>query len=74
MSRGEDLKILSVKIVFPDHVESNWIKFCENKYAKQDNKRSHIRKKIITKSIKDAYSRIGNKCINITCVIGSSVN
>ncbi len=59
ISRGEDLKILSLKIVFPEHVESDWIKFCENKYDKQDSKRSDFRKIIITKSIKDAYTRIG---------------
>ncbi|XP_057381322.1 S1 RNA-binding domain-containing protein 1-like [Daphnia carinata] len=59
ISRGEDLKILSVKITFPNHVESSWINYCERKYGNRGtDTSSNFRKSIVTKSIKDAYSRI----------------
>lgn len=59
ISRGEDLKILSVKITFPNHVESSWINYCERKYGNWGtDTSSNFRKSIVTKSIKDAYSRI----------------
>lgn len=57
ISRGEDLKILSIKIIFPEHVEPEWIDFCERKYKTSAMRSS--KKQIISLSIQDAFTRIG---------------
>ncbi len=57
LNRGEELKILSVKVVVPDTVQSQWLHFCDQKYAK--NTFRPARRQLISDAIRDAYSRIG---------------
>ena len=60
LNRGEDLKILSVKVVVPDVVEKLWIQYCHNRFIKSGC--STTKAKLIADSIQDAYSRIGMFC------------
>ena len=57
--------MLSVKYIFPNHVETNWIAYCAKKYSIQSSDSAgSFRRKIILDSIKDAYSRIGKNLMN----------
>lgn len=58
INRGEQNKILSVKIVVPDTVFQKFSVFCNDKWSK--NRSSDItRKSIMGEAIKDSYNRLG---------------
>ncbi|KAJ8967306.1 hypothetical protein NQ317_013775 [Molorchus minor] len=57
INRGENNKILSVKIVVPDFVFNKFHQFCSNKWIKKGNWDVN-RKRIIDDAIKDSYNRL----------------
>ena len=63
MNRGEDLKILSLKVVIPDHIAKNWKTFCYDLYVKGKENILGVRDRMVIESIEDAYDRIGT-CFN----------
>lgn len=63
ISRGEDLKILSQKIEFPQDVESQWQQYCRHRYIGSKAGSNAEYSKIIDHSIQDAYNRIGILCL-----------
>ncbi len=56
INRGENLKILSAKIVLPDNTVSNFKTMCERKWVK--NYAPDAIKGLIKTSIEDAYNRL----------------
>ncbi|KAJ8912925.1 hypothetical protein NQ315_017255 [Exocentrus adspersus] len=57
INRGENQKILSVKIVVPDYVLHKFSQFCENKWLKKETFNPY-RQRIIGEAIKDSYNRL----------------
>lgn len=57
INRGENLKILSVKVVVPESFFNEFCKNCFKKWSKSDQN-------ILKRAIEDSYSRLGIKFVN----------
>lgn len=74
INRGENLKILSVKVVVPEYAFNKFKQFCEQKWLNAGTKTS-TRIRIFQESLKDSYKRLSKKykyyflmlMINIIC-------
>ncbi|KAJ8967501.1 hypothetical protein NQ314_002816 [Rhamnusium bicolor] len=57
INRGENQKILSVKVVVPDYLFNKFSQFCNNKWVRNGNF-DFNRNRLIEEAIKDSYNRL----------------
>ncbi|GFS19498.1 S1 RNA-binding domain-containing protein 1, partial [Elysia marginata] len=56
LNRGEDLKVLNVKLIVPDRARAMLLQFTSKKYLKDEH--SIYQKSLIRQAIEDAYDRL----------------